>query len=51
MWQNRLLTFGLGAAIVTVLGAAAVIVGYLNLYKAMADKAGISDIWQELTGK
>ncbi len=51
LWQNRLLTFGAGALVVTILGALAVIVGYLNLYAAMADKAGISDIWQELTGK
>jgi type II secretory pathway component PulF len=51
LWQTRLLSFGAGFTIVTILAAAAVILGYLNLYAAMAEKAGISDIWQELWNK
>lgn len=48
LWQARLATLGTGIVIVTVIAAIAFIVGWLNLYAAMAERAGVGDIWQEL---
>jgi type II secretory pathway component PulF len=49
--QNRFLTIGAIGLVVTILGVIAVVIGWLNVYSAMAARAGISDIWQELQGK
>lgn len=48
LWQVRLATVGTGIVIVTVIAAIAIIVGWLNLYAAIAERAGVGDIWQEL---
>jgi type II secretory pathway component PulF len=48
LWQARLAVVGTGIVLVTVVAVAALIVGWLNLYAAMAERAGVADIWQEL---
>lgn len=48
LWQARLATLGTGIIIVTAIAIVAVIVGWINLYSAMAERAGVGDIWQEL---
>jgi type II secretory pathway component PulF len=48
---TRLTSAALLGIVMTVLTIVAVVVGWLSLYAAMAEKAGIGDLWQELLGK
>jgi len=51
LWGVRIGSVILLSTVMTVLATIAFIIGWLNLYAAAAEKAGVGDIWQELWGK
>lgn len=51
LWAVRIASIGLTATIMTIIATIAFLIGWLNLYAAMAEKAGVGDLWRELWSK